>query len=216
MRSPILVACLALSGCAASGEPPADPSAAPAECTATVGGRLPAGWVDTGATLRVTVEHKKPTAMEGRAADGSAHPITLPVGGNEKEVMAQEICRLGGLLGVVDRAAAKTETGEIVVHVAKPSAPSEKADLALFCAGPPDPRIAGAELDPSQLRTLAMLAMPEVLTTARWRTWIVAQGRRVRAAEGPAKEKIYTEMVAELRAAGAPEGCWFAKAVLGR
>jgi hypothetical protein len=36
----------------------------------------------------------------------------------------------------------------------------------------------------------------------------------MREAEGPAQDKVYADMVAELRAAGAPEGCWFAKVVL--
>jgi hypothetical protein len=210
---------LLLAGCGASGGAPAEaPPSAPAECTAGFGATPPAGWIEGGVTIQVTFKGGKPTAAEGHAADGKVSPVLLPGDGKEKdrEALSQEVCRLGGLYGAVDPAAMKRDEGTVAVRVMKPAAPSEKADLALFCAGPPDPRLASGSFDPSQMRTLAMLTLREVLTTPRWRSWIVAQGRRVQAAEGPAKDKIYAEMVAELRAAGAPQSCWFAGAVLQR
>ena len=220
MRTYLLLASALLAGCGAAESAPATagagPSSAPAECTATTGDKLPAGWVETGATLQVTLKDKKPAGIEGHPKDGPVHPVPMPPEGQEKEAMAQEVCRLGGLLAVVDRSAAQTRDGAVVLRVARPAAPSEKADLALFCSGPPDPRMAGGNFDASQMRTLAMMGMGEVLTTPRWRSWLVAQGRRVRAAEGPDKDKIYGEMVAELRAAGAPQDCWFTKAITAR
>jgi hypothetical protein len=217
MRSLVLPAFLLLSACAASGEAPASgPQAAPAECTAVFGKQAPAGWIDTGAVVRVTFKGGKPTAVEGQAPGGAVHAVTLPVDGEDKqrEAMSQEICRLGGLFGALDAPPREAKDGTVALHVTRPPAPSEKADLALFCAGPPDPRLAAGGFDSQAMRVLAMLALREVLTTPRWRSWILAKSRRLRDAEAQAKDAVYAEMVAELRAAGAPEACWFASTIL--
>ena len=213
MRNPILLAAAFVAGCGAAGPGPAAPADAAAECTAVTFSRMPAGWVETGATVVVTTKGGSPAGIEGHGADGAVHPVPLPPG-KEKEAMLGEVCRLGGVAALVPKDANETKDSQVALRVVKPSAPSDKADLDLFCAGPPDPRIAAMDPDPAQLRTLAMLSLTEVLTTPKWRSWIVARGRRVQEAEGPAKHKVYADMVAELRAAGAPEGCWFAKAVL--
>jgi hypothetical protein len=218
MRARVLAFVL-VAGCRASGAAPADdPTPAPTECTASYGTTLPEGWVDTGAALHVTLKAGKPTGAEAHSADGKVRPVPLPAEGREKQwdAIVQEICRLGGLYGAVDPVVAKKNEGTLIVRVLKPSAPSEKADLALFCADPPDPRLAPGKFDPAMMPTMATLILAELLTTPRWRSWIVAQKRRLLTAEEPARDKIYAEMVAELRAAGAPEDCWFAGAVRPR
>jgi hypothetical protein len=215
MRSFILPAAAFVAGCGGAGPGPAASADAAGECTAAALSRMPAGWIETGATVVVTTKGGRPAGIEGHRADGAVHTVPFTPG-KEEEAMLGEVCRLGGVGALFPDAdpedAMRVKDSQVALRVVKPSAPSDKTDLDLFCAGPPYPWI--AVMDPDPARTLAMHSLTAVLTTPKWRSWLVAQKRRMREAEGPAQDKVYADMVAELRAAGAPEDCWFAKAVL--
>jgi hypothetical protein len=204
-----------LGGCAAADPLPAvSPAAplapetaagAPADCSAEMTSKRPAGWIDAGKIV-ITMVDGKPTSVEIRDASGKtapSPPIDAATPEASRENLRKAICLAGGVLGVVPGKPPKS--GTMIVDTVRPAKEDPVADLALLCSEPTD---LPADLDASQKVTVARHMYGERLTSARYRGWLHRLSVAVHDENTAERVRQLDILSADARAAG-KTSCWF-------